>query len=195
MGIDYIWAGVFGQGMGGWMLSGLFHQGRLGPTLAGIVVFVLGTAVLAGGFGKYAIYHHRTRWWGLLSILSLLGVMILFALSFAPNRGPGARGGFEVLYAPNGPTKDIWKMNVRIRVDESLGAGTWEPFHMTLPRGMSVLLASKTLVNAVPALRDALDTATFLVNGREVRPIEDLDDGDEVVITKSPPGGEGHAPT
>jgi hypothetical protein len=191
MGFDYIWSGAGGQVFGALMLVATSEHGADGPTMVACLVLILGTAVLAGGFGKYAIYHGRSRWWGLLSLLSVLGVMAIFALvGEAKHR---QLGGFEVLYAPE-EKRDIWKMDVRIRVEESLGVGMWEPIHMQLPRGASVLAAAKTLAEAVPTLGESVDSAVFRVNGKPAKPSDDLSDGDELVISGNTPpvaAGEG----
>ncbi|MGH9592094.1 MAG: MoaD/ThiS family protein, partial [Bryobacteraceae bacterium] len=166
------------------MLLAMADHGADGPAVVACLVLILGTAVLAGGFGKYAVYHGRSPWWGLLSLLSILGVMFIFvAVGEAKHR---QLGGFEVLYAPE-EKRDIWKMDVRIRVEESLGVGVWEPIHMQLPRGASVMSAAKTLAEAVPALGESVDSAIFRVNGKPAKPSDDLSDGDELVIAGNPP--------
>jgi hypothetical protein len=187
MGFDYIWAGVAGQIFGAVMLLAVRDQRSEGPIVTAIVVLMLGTAVLAGGFGKFAIYHGRSRWWGLMSLTSLVGVMFMFALVGVPKTRQS--GGFEVMYAP-AMQKDVWRMDVRICVEESLGAGKWEPIQMQLPRGASVLSAAKTLAEAVPALGGAIDTAIFRINGKPAKPADDLSEGDELTIAGDAPPTE-----
>ena len=169
------------------MVMAVFDQHNEGPIVTAIVVLTLGTAVLAGGFGKFAIYHGRSRWWGLMSLTSLVGVMFMFAMVGVPKNRQS--GGFEVMYVL-AMQKDVWRMDVRISVEESLGAGKWEPIQMQLPRGASVLSAAKTLAEAVPALNAAIDTAVFRVNGKPAKPVDDLSEGDELTIAGNPPPAE-----
>jgi hypothetical protein len=174
MGLDYIEVGLVGQGIGLVLLMFAIFDALPGLRLPGNVLMALGTAVLVAGCGAYAVYHGRSRWWGLLGLLSLGGIVALLCLTVG--RGHTRRRGFSVIFAEP-YRRDVWRMDVRVNVD-----GQTEPIMLQLPRGASVAAAVKALAPILPSMRREPADLKFLVNGRAAKATDDMSDGDALTI-------------
>jgi len=181
MGIDYLCFGLFGQLMGALLIGTAPPDPASAPVVAGELALVLCTGVLIGGCAMYARYHGLSRFCALLGLLNLVGVLILILLPQL--RRERARGqGFSVIFAEP-YRRDIWRMDVRVRLDENLGTGVREPIMLQIPRGANVGTAMKTLAGVIPNLYEGdLPNAEFIVNGRPADRRAELSDGDEVTV-------------
>ena len=70
----------FALSIGGQLLMTHAGDADLGPMLAGFAAAGLGVLLLIAGFGCYAIYKGRSPAWGLLGLLSWIGLIVLAAL-------------------------------------------------------------------------------------------------------------------
>jgi hypothetical protein len=145
------------------------------------LLIALGTAVLVAGGGTYAVYHGRSRWWGLLGLLSLGGIIALLCLTVG--RGHSRRRGFSVIFAEP-YRRDVWRMDVRVMVDASLGDCRTEPIMLQLPRGASVAAAVKALAPIFPSMGREPTDLRFLVNGQVAKATDDMSDGDALMIAR-----------
>ena len=179
MGLDYIEVGLLGQCIGVVLLMVTILDGRPALQLTSNLLIALGSAVLVAGCGAYAVYHGRGRWWGLLGLLGLGGIVVLMCL--ASNRVRRDRRGFAVVFAEP-YRRDVWRMDVRVRLDAPLAASQFEPIMLQLPRGASVATAVKMLAPVVPSLRREPGDLKYLVNGQPARPADEMSDGDELTI-------------
>lgn len=182
MGVDYLWFGLFGQFMGA-MLMGAAPDAMSAPMFAGEAGLVLSTGVLVGGCAMYARYHGLRRACALLGMLSVVGVVILTMLP-ARQKERKAGQGFSVIFAEP-YRRDVWRMDVRVKLDEKIGTGVREPIMLQLPRGACVGNAMKTLAGVIPELQEGdLPGVEFAINGQRVDRKAELSNGDEVAVTK-----------
>ena len=181
MGVDYLWFGLVGQFTGGLLIAAGSQQPAIPPMLAGELAVVLSTGVLIGGCAMYCRYHGLGRFCALLGLFSLFGVLILITLpSLRRQRERG--NGFSVIFAAP-YRRDIWRMDVRVKLDEKIGTGVNEPILLQIPRGANVGTAMKTLAGVIPNLHDGdLPNADFTVNGRRADRRAELCNGDEIVV-------------
>ncbi len=186
MGLDYLWFGLVGQIMGVLLIAAVPPEPSSAPVLAGELALVLSTGVLIGGCAIYARFHRLSRFCALLGLFNLAGVLILILL---PLRGrQRERGtGFSVIFAEP-YRRDVWRMDVRVQLDEKIAAGVREPIMLQLPRGASVGTAMKTLAGVIPNLFNGdLPNADFIVNGINTDRRAELSDGDEMIVKLAPP--------
>jgi hypothetical protein len=186
MGVDYLWFGLFGQIMGVLLIGAGPPEPASAPVLAGELALVLSTGVLIGGCAMYARFHRLSRFCALLGLLNLVGVLILILLP-PRRRHPEGGTGFSVIFAEP-YRRDVWRMDVRVKLDENIGSGVREPIMLQLPRGASIGTAMKTLSGVIPNLFDGdLPNADFIVNGLHADRRAELSDGDEMVVNIVPP--------
>jgi hypothetical protein len=181
MGVDYLQFGLFGQIMGIILICAGPPEPASAPVLAGELALVLSTGVLIGGCAMYARFHRLSRFWALLGFFNLAGVLILILLP--PRRRQREGGaGFSVIFAEP-YRRDVWRMDVRVQLDEKIGSGVREPIMLQLPRGASVGAAMKTLSGVIPNLSNGdLPNADFIVNGVNTDRRAELSDGDEMIV-------------
>jgi hypothetical protein len=177
--MDYIEVGLLGQCIGVVLLMVTIVCGQPALQLTSNLLIALGSAVLVAGCGAYAAYHGRSRWWGLLGLLGLGGIVVLMCLP--STRGGGNRRGFAVVFAEP-YRRDVWRMDVRVLLDATLAASKFEPIMLQLPRGASVAMAVKTLAPVVPSMRRQPGDLKYLVNGQPAKPADEMSDGDELTI-------------
>jgi len=137
--------------------------------------------VLVAGCGAFASYHGRSRWCGLLGLLSLAGVLVVLMMAL-PRIRLERRKGFDVIYAPP-YRRDVWRMDVQVMLDDALQDKPTPPIMLQLPRGASIAAAVKTLEPIVPSLRREMSDFKFLLNGQPAKHNEDMSDGDELNIS------------
>jgi len=184
-GMDYLWLGLVGQFAGFILIDAAPPDPTSAPVIAGEFAIVLFTGILVGGCGKYARYYGLSRWWGLLGFLNALGVLILMLLP-PRNDWPTRSAGFSVVFAEP-YRRDVWRMDVRVMLDEALGTGVREPIMLQLPRGANVGSAMKVLAGAIPGLFDGeLPSASYSINGQPSDRRAELSDGDELVVRVVP---------
>lgn len=182
MGMDYLVAGLVGQAMGAVLSISAAENGDRTPWIVGNLLLVLGTGVLVAGCGIFARYHRLRGWWGLLGLFSFVGVLVLLAIPGLPRRRERGQG-FGVMFAEP-YRRDVWRMDVRVRLDQSLGTAVREPIMLQLPRGANVGTAMKTLSGAIPELGEGeLPTARFEINGHPADRRAELSDGDELAVS------------
>jgi hypothetical protein len=185
MGLDYLAFGLFGQFFSAILIL-LLCEGWAQPvTAVGMMSMIISTGVLVGGCAKFAKFHGLPSACGLLGMLSILGVL---ALVLIPPllRGRPASEGFSVIFAEP-YRRDVWRMEVRVKLNESIGAGVTEPIILQLPRGANIGTALKILAGVIPNLMDhELPDACFAVNGAVADRRGELSDGDEVIISRQP---------
>jgi hypothetical protein len=179
MGLDYIEVGLVGQGIGVVLLGVMIMDNRPGLQLPANLLIALGSAVLVAGCGAYAAYHGRSRWWGLLGLLSLGGIVAVMCLA-NPHLRTGRRG-FAVIFAEP-YRKDVWRMDVRVLVDSSLAGSRLEPIMLQLPRGANIASAVKTLAPVLAPLRREPADLKYLINGQPAKPTDEMTEGDELMI-------------
>jgi hypothetical protein len=184
-GRDYLWFGLVGQIAGLFLVGAGLADPSSSPLIAGEFALVLFTGILVGGCGKYARFYGLNRWWGLLGFLNALGVLILMLLP--PRKGWPTRGeGFSVIFAEP-YRRDVWRMDVRVMLDEALGTGVREPIMLQLPRGVNVGSAMKVLAGVIPGLSDGeLPSASYSINGEPADRRAELGDGDELIVRVVP---------
>jgi hypothetical protein len=181
MGKDYLWFGLFGQWMG-LVLIVSAPEPLSAPVFAGELALVLCTGVLIGGCAKFARYHQIWPGWAFLGLFNLAGVLALLVLC-APAVGEKRGKGFSVIFAEP-YRRDVWRMDIRVVLDESTGAGVREPIMLQVPRGCNVGTALKTLAGVIPELADGdLPQARFTLNGQPVGRREELSNGDELTVS------------
>ncbi|HEY1923191.1 MAG TPA: hypothetical protein VGG44_10620 [Tepidisphaeraceae bacterium] len=188
MGLDYLVAGLVGQTFGA-ILIGI--AGELDPTAPGILgalLFVIGTGVLFGGCAMFARFHRLSRWTFLLGFLSIVGVSILLMLppvSRRRNRGEG----FDVLFAEP-YRRDVWRMDIKVILDQALAPAIRDPIMLQLPRGANVGAALKTLAGVIPEL-DLTQSPheRFTINAEPADRRSELSHGDELTIAATIPSG------
>jgi hypothetical protein len=184
-GMDYLWFGLIGQIAGLFLLGPGLADPSSAPLVVGEFSLVLFTGVLVGGCGKYACYHGLSRWWGLLGLLNAPGVLILMLLPPRTGRQMDS-AGFSVVFAES-YRRDVWRMDVRVMLDEALGTGVREPIMLQLPRGANVGSAMKVLAGAIPGLFDGeLPSAGYSINGSPADRRAELSDGDELIVRAIP---------
>ncbi|MGD0462662.1 MAG: hypothetical protein ABSB74_09245 [Tepidisphaeraceae bacterium] len=181
MGLDYLGAGLVGQAMGTVLTAAAWGTDQRTPGAIGNLLLVLGTGVLLGGCGIYARYHRLSRWWGLLGVFSVVGVLILLVLPLISRErkyGPG----FGVMFAEP-YRRDVWRMDVRVTLDQNVGTAVREPILLQLPRGANVGTAMKTLAGVIPELDSGeLPAARFAINGQPADRRTELSHGDELAV-------------
>ncbi|MDP9175345.1 MAG: hypothetical protein M3O30_16000 [Planctomycetota bacterium] len=181
---NYITFGLMGQIAGALILPMMTFDHEPWGILMGNLLLVLGTSVLMVGCGIIATTRGRHQAWGLLGLLSIPGVGLLLCLR-TPRRKN--KGGFEVRYlAPY--RRDVWKIDIRVRLDPSLGTGIAEPIVLQIARGANVAGAVKMLAGALPALRQNLADLAYQINGQCVTPAYELVDGNELCLGRSVQG-------
>jgi len=182
MGLDYLGAGLVGQAMGAVLTMAAWGTDDKTPAAIGNLLLVLGTGVLLGGCGIYARYHRLSRWWGLLGFFSVVGVLILLVLPLISRRRQYGQG-FAVMFAEP-YRRDVWRMDVRVTLDRSLGTAVREPILLQLPRGANVGTAMKTLAGVIPELDGGqLPAARFAINGQPADRRDELSHGDELAVS------------
>jgi hypothetical protein len=186
MGLDYLWFGLVGQFTGAILIGAAPPEASSAPVLAGELALVLCTGVLVGGCAMYARFHGLNRLCALLGLLSIVGVLVLILLPAM--RRERARGkGFSVIFAEP-YRRDIWRMDVRVKLDEKLETGVREPIMLQIPRGANIGTAMKTLAGVIPNLHEGdLPNAEFTVNGVRAERRAELSDGDEIIVNVSSP--------
>jgi len=180
-GRDYLWLGLVGQIAGFILVDAGPPDPTSAPVVAGEFALVLFTGILVAGCGKYARFYGLNRWWGLLGFLNVLGVLILILLP--PRQGRQIDGaGFSVIFAEP-YRRDVWRMDVRVILDQTVGTAVREPIMLQLPRGVNVGSAMKVLAGAIPGLFDGeLPAARYSINGNPADRRVELSDGDELVV-------------
>jgi hypothetical protein len=181
MGIDYLTAGLIGQTVGPILIAIAGGIDRIALGVMGCLLFVIGTGVLLGGCGMFARFHRLSRWSPFLGLLSIVGVSILLVLpSMKPRRKHGE--GFSVMFAEP-YRRDVWRMDVRVILDQSISAAIREPIMLQLPRGANVGTALKTLAGVIPEL-DLTQSPTerFTINAEPADRRSELSQGDELAI-------------
>jgi hypothetical protein len=181
-GTDYLRFGVFGQWMGGILIAAAPHTPLSAPLISGELVLILSTGVLIGGCAMFARFYRLSRAWALLGLFNILGILMLMLLTIQWRSGE--RGsGFSVIFAEP-YRRDVWRMDVRVVLDENTGTGVREPIMLQLPRGCNVGMAMKTLAGVIPGLIDGdLPEANFSVNGIRAGRRDELSHGDEMVVS------------
>jgi hypothetical protein len=181
-GRDYIWLGIIGQVAG----LILIHSPEDAATPAGMVgqfVLILFTGLLVGGCAKYARYYRINGGWALLGIFNVVGVYALFIVRRIERRKNGG-AGFSVIFAEP-YRRDVWRMDVRVKLDEIAEANVREPIHLQVPRGANVGSAMKVLAGVIPGLAGGeLPAAGYWINGVQADRRAELSDGDELVVRK-----------
>lgn len=182
MGLDYLAAGLIGQAMGALLSVSAWANADRIPWIAGSLLVVLGTGVLVAGCGIFARYHRLRARWGFLGLFSFVGVLFLLTVP-SLSRGKRRGEGFDVMFAEP-YRRDVWRMDVRVRLDRNLGTAVREPIMLQLPRGANVGTAMKTLAGAIPGLEHGdLPTARFEINGLRADRRAELSDGDELAVS------------
>jgi len=181
-GKDYLWFGLFGQIMGAILIATAPHDPQSAPLISGELVLVLSTGVLIGGCTIYARYYRLNRAWAALGLFSVPGVLILTLLPLMKrekNRG----AGFSVIFAQP-YRRDVWRMDVRVTLDQSTGANIHEPITLQVPRGCNIGAAMKTLAGVIPELANGdLPEARFTINGSRATRRQELSHGDQITVT------------
>lgn len=185
-GLDYLGLGIVGQ-IAGVLVIHSPEDLTTGPGIAGQLILILFTGVLVGGCAKYAKYRRLSKAWALLGLLNFVGVLGLFIV-VAVRRKKKYGEGFGVLFAE--PYKrHVWRMDVKVRLDESVGTDVRESIMLQLSRGAKVGTAMKTLAGVIPGLEDGeLRNGAYTINGEADRR-EELSDGDELVVRVIRPSG------
>ncbi|MGD0139316.1 MAG: hypothetical protein ABSD28_10595 [Tepidisphaeraceae bacterium] len=184
-GMDYLWLGLVGQFAGFILIDAAPPDPTSAPVIAGEFALVLFTGILVGGCGKYARFYGLNRWWGLLGFLNVLGVLILILLPPRQGRATDS-AGFSVIFAEP-YRRDVWRMDVRVILDQTVGTAVREPIMLQLPRGANVGSAMKVLAGAIPGLFDGeLPAARYSINGNPTDRRAELSDGDELFVRVIP---------
>jgi hypothetical protein len=185
MGLDHLGAGLIGQAMGAVLTVSTWGASRSAPGEIGFAMLVMGTGVVLGGCGMFVRYHRLRRWWGLLGFFSIAGVAILLMVPLMSpvERRKRSRQGFEVIFAEP-YRRDVWRMDVRVTLDQSVGAAVREPIVLQLPRGANVGTAIKTLAGVIPELDTTQSPSErFAINGQPADRRAELSDGDELAVS------------
>jgi len=184
MGLDYLAFGLFGQIFSAILILLLYEGWAMPVTAVGMMSMIISTGVLVGGCAKFARFHGLPSVCGLLGMLSILGVLVLVVIP-PLLRGRPAGEGFSVIFAEP-YRRDVWRMEVRVKLDETVGAGVTEPIILQLPRGANIGTAMKILAGVIPDLMDGdLPGASFAVNGALADRRAELSDGDEMIISRA----------
>jgi hypothetical protein len=184
-GIDYLWLGIVGQIAG---LLVIHSPEDLATTLgiAGQLILILFTGVLVGGCAKYVKYYRLSKGWALLGLFNLPGVLGLFIIRLI-HREKRHGEGFGVIFAEP-YKKHVWRMDIHVRLDETVGTSVHEPITLQLARGSNVGTAMKTLAGVIPGLHDGeLPSAAYSINGQEADRRVELNDGDALLVRVIPP--------
>jgi hypothetical protein len=191
-GMDYLWLGIVGQ-IAGLLVIHAPEDMATPQGLAGQAILILFTGVLVGGCAKFVKFHKLPRWLALLGILNAPGVLVLFVVRLC-HREKRHGEGFGVLFAE--PYKrHVWRMDVRVRLDETVGTSVHEPITLQLARGSNVGTAMKTLAGVIAGLNDGeLPDATYSINGHEADRRVELNDGDQLVVRVIPSSETNSAP-
>jgi hypothetical protein len=181
-GWDYLGLGIIGQIAG--LLVVHSPEDLASPIgIAGQVILILFTGVLVGGCAKYAKFYRMGKGWALLGLFNFPGVLMLVVIAGLRSLSKHGKGaGFSVIFAE--PYKrDVWRMDVKVKLDETVGARVNEPINLQLARGSNVGTAMKTLAGVIPGLNDGeLPNGEYLINGQEADRRMELSDGDELVV-------------
>jgi hypothetical protein len=179
-GTDYLWLGILGQVVGGMVIYGTDDAGST-ISIVGQGILILFTGVLVGGCTKFVRYYGMNRWWALLGIFNVIGVGLLIDLP-RWGRGKNRGAGFDVEYAEP-YRRDVWRMDVRVKLDEVAAANVREPIMLQVPRGANVGSAMKVLAAVIPGLFEGeLPGAGYWINGVRADRRAELSDGDELVV-------------
>jgi hypothetical protein len=182
MGIDYLAAGLIGQTFGAVLISIAGEIDRIALGVMGCLLFVIGTGVLLGGCGMFARFHRLSRWSPFLGLLSIVGVSILLVLPSMKHRRRYGEG-FSVMFAEP-YRRDVWRMDVRVILDQSISAAVREPIMLQLPRGANIGMALKTLAGVIPELNITQSpNEHFTVNGEAADRRSELSQDDELAIS------------
>jgi hypothetical protein len=198
MGLDCLGVGLVGQIIGA-VFTGFTLGNNQNPQnplrMIGFILLVMGTGVLLGGCGVFARYHRLGRWCGLLGFLSIFGVLILLVLSRMQQNLPLIPGyqrrhrGFDVVFAEP-YRRDVWRMDVRVILDQSVASAVREPIMLQLPRGANIGTAMKTLASVIPELDSTPSPAErFTINGERADRRAELSHGDELAVSATIPQG------
>jgi hypothetical protein len=181
MGMDYMAFGIFGQFVAVVLLLAVPFDPGSHVVITAEFAFVLCTGVIIGGCTMFAAFNRISRVWALLGLFNLPGTLILLLLPLRGRRrtvGPG----FSVIFAEP-YRRDVWRMDVRVQLDENIGTGVREPIMLQLPRGANIGTALKTLAGVIPNLFDGdLPNTAFIVNGRPADRRDELSDGDQMIV-------------
>ncbi len=181
MGMDYLRAGLIGQTLGPILIAIAGEIDGIALGVMGCLLFVIGTGVLLGGCGMFARFHRLSRWSPFLGLLSIVGVSILLVLPSMKQRKKYGEG-FSVLFAEP-YRRDVWRMDIRVILDESISAAIREPIMLQLPRGANVGAALKTLAGVIPELDLTQSPAErFTINAEPADRRSELSQGDELAI-------------
>jgi hypothetical protein len=181
-GWNYLGLGIIGQIAG---LLVIHSPDDLASPMgiAGQVILILFTGVLVGGCAKYAKFHRMGKGWALLGFFNAPGVFILLVIGWVRSLSKDGQGeGFSVIFAEP-YRRHVWRMDVKVTLDETVGTRVHEPITLQLSRGSNVGMAMKTLAGVIPGLNDGeLPNGAYLINGQEADRRMELSDGDELVV-------------
>jgi hypothetical protein len=183
MGADYILIGIVGQGAGAAVVVGAYGVDSF-LYYAGHGILVLFTGLLVGGCTMYVRYCGMWKGWGLVGFLSVLGVALLVAVSVVRRlEGREKYGeGFGVEFAEP-YRRHVWRMDIKVKFDETVGARVNGPITLQVARGANVGTAMKTLAGVIPELNDGeLPGGSYEINGLAADRRSELSDGDELVV-------------
>jgi hypothetical protein len=187
-GMDYLGLGIIGQ-IAGLLVIHSPEDMTSGTGLAGQAILILFTGVLVGGCAKFVKYHRMPKWLALLGVLNVPGVFVLLLVRAVRRDRKGGQG-FGVIFAEP-YRRHVWRMDVRVKLDDTVRTNVHEPIMLQLARGANVGTAMKTLADVIPGLNEGeLPSATYSINGREADRREELNDGDELVVRVIPSGSE-----
>jgi len=182
MGMDYLWFGLFGQVVGAVLIVCAIGASANQPAIAGELVLILSSGVLIGGCAKFARFHGMNRGWAVLGLFNAVGILILMLMPLQ-KRDRKRGSGFSVIFAEP-YRRDVWRMDVKVRLDERLGTGVREPIMLQLPRGARVGTAMKTLADVIPGLYDGdMPGVGYIVNGQAVDRRAEVGEGDEMIVS------------
>jgi hypothetical protein len=183
-GMDYLGLGIIGQ-IAALIIIHSPEDMATPQGLAGQAILILFTGVLVGGCAKFVKYHRLPKWLALLGIFNVPGVLALFVVRLC-HRVKRQGEGFGVIFAE--PYKrHVWRMDVRVTLDQTVATSVHEPITLQLSRGANVGTAMKTLSGVIPGLNEGeLPDATYSVNGHDADRRVELNDGDELVVRVIP---------
>jgi len=189
MGLDYLAVGLVGQALGAVLMASAWGDSRSMAGEIGTFGAVLGTGVVLGGCAIFVRYHRLKRGWAFLGFFSIFGVAFLLIRPLIPLE-PGRRKqrqGFDVMFA-DPYRRDVWRMDVRVILDPSVGTAVREPIMLQLPRGANVGTALKTLAGVIPELDTTPSPAErFVINGQPADRRAELSHGDELAVSATVP--------
>jgi hypothetical protein len=187
-GVDYLRFGIFGQIVG--LVVAVLALGIEAPQLEvlGNLTLILSSGVLVGGCAKFARFHRLHGAWAVAGLFNLPGVLLLMGIPAIRERSKKRGAGFSVIFAQP-YRRDVWRMDVRVRLDETTRVGVREPIMLQLPRGARVGTAMKTLADVIPGLSEHdVPGVRYTVNGQPVDRRVELSDSDELVVSIVPAG-------